>query len=383
MSYSNYLTDEMRERSRELRFRDKKGFTEIKDIIAEEFYPGKSVDHQRLYEAIRSHCRGSVNGTIEKMVNEKQDEPKAIILDLLKRPHHIDELKEKANIKQKDLLKIIDELKGEGHFIRDAHGVYQISREVFFNSDEVIRNKWNGDRVVKIGIVSDTHFNSHYVQITSLHQMYDIFATEKIKTVYHAGDMDEGEEMRVGHKHECYTQGADDHLDEIVKNYPQRDGITTYFLTGNHDHSLIKRAGFNIGNAIAGRRKDMVYLNADYAKVMLTPNYSMELRHPADGSSYALSYKPQKMIEAMGKNTPNLVVVGHYHKQGVFQHRGVQAILAGTFEGQSSFMRNKSLEAHIGGWIIEVHVDEEGNLKQFIPRFFPFDEIQDDWKRWR
>ena len=78
--------------------------------------------------------------------------------------------------------------------------------------------------------MGDPQFNSKYCQITHLHNFYDICEAEGITTVYNTGDIDEGEEMRTGHKYECYNQGADDHVDEIVKNYPRRKGITTEFI---------------------------------------------------------------------------------------------------------------------------------------------------------
>ena len=122
--------------------------------------------------------------------------------------------------------------------------------------------------------------------------------------------------MRPGHQYECYEQGADDHVREIIKVYPKREGIKTYFITGNHDASIIKRCGYDIGYPIANQRDDMIYLGQSDAVVNLTPNCTLELRHPIDGTAYALSYKLQKMIESMsGGEKPNILAVGHYHKE--------------------------------------------------------------------
>ena len=62
----------------------------------------------------------------------------------------------------------------------------------------------------------------------------------EIGDIYHTGDIDDGEMMRVGHQYDCYAQGADDHIDEIVEKYPKENGITTHFITGNHDSVSIK-----------------------------------------------------------------------------------------------------------------------------------------------
>ena len=91
--------------------------------------------------------------------------------------------------------------------------------------------------------------------------------------------------------------------DDVIKNYPSRPGITTHFITGNHDASIYKQVGYDIGQAIARERPDMNYLGRDCAVINITPNCTLELRHPWDGTAYALSYKVQKMIEAMGELT--------------------------------------------------------------------------------
>ena len=264
---------------------------------------------------------------------------------------------------------------------------YKESKDGYLEKKEVnvIRNQWTGDKIIRFGLLGDTQFNSKYTQITHLHRFYDILQQEGITQAYHTGDMDEGEEMRMGHKYECYNQGVDDHIEEIVLNYPKRTGIETLFITGNHDHSIFKRVGFDLGGVLAAKRKDMKYLGRDEARIMLTPNCSLDLRHPGDGTAYALSYKLQKQIEAMqGGEKPNIYAVGHYHKAEYFWYRNVHALQTGCFQGDTPFTRAKGISVHLGGWICEVNVDEEGTVARMKAEFIPFYKpIKDDYKNWR
>jgi len=258
--------------------------------------------------------------------------------------------------------------------------------EVVENQEpSVVSVNWKGNKIVRFGLVSDTHINSKYTQLTYLNQMYDIFRSEGITHVYNVGDIDDGEQMRPGHQYECYTQGADDHVAEIVRVYPHIDGITTHFITGNHDASLMKHVGYNIGYTIAEKRPDMDYLGPDCAIVMLTPNCSMELRHPWDGGSYALSYRPQKIIDSMsGGEKPNILAIGHYHKGFYMPYRNVHCVLGGCFQAQTPFLRGKTIQVAMGGWVIEALVDEEGFIQRFTPSFYQFYVgLKDDWKNWR
>ena len=258
--------------------------------------------------------------------------------------------------------------------------------EVVQNFEPVVKTvDWRGNKIVRFALMGDTQINSKYTQITHLHSFYDECEREGIKHIYHTGDIDEGDQMRMGHQFECYSQGADDHVAEIVRVYPQKKGITTHFITGNHDASITKRSGHNIGNAIAAQRPDMEYLGQDCAVIYLTPNCTLELRHPWDGTAYAISYKIQKMIEAMsGGEKPNILAVGHYHKAEYLPYRNVHAFQTGCFQAQTPFMRGKGISAFMGGWIIEASVNSDGFIEGISQRYIPYYvAIQEDWKNWR
>lgn len=244
---------------------------------------------------------------------------------------------------------------------------------------------WKGNRITRFGLMGDTQINSKYTQLTYLHDFYDRCAADGIKHVYHTGDIDDGDQMRMGHQYECYNQGADDHEAEIVRVYPRRPGVTTHFITGNHDASITKRSGHDIGKAISGQRDDMEYLGQDCAVIYLTPNCTLQLQHNWDGTAYALSYKPQKMIEAMQADAkPNILAIGHYHKSEYLFYRSVHAFQTGCFQMQTPFERGKQISISMGGWIITVEVDENGFIQRTVPEFIPYYKpIKDDWKNWQ
>lgn len=247
---------------------------------------------------------------------------------------------------------------------------------------EHFKSKWDGATTLRFGIMGDTQFGSKYAQITYLHDFYDLCAREGITDIYHTGDITDGLKMRTGHEYELYEVSADEMRDDVVKNYPKRDGITTHFITGNHDASIYKHVGYDIGQAISMFRPDMEYLGRDCAVINLTPKCTLELRHPWDGTAYALSYKMQKMIEAMESDSkPSILAVGHYHKAEYLFYRNVHALQTACFQGQTPFTRGKGISVHIGGWIVTVTVDEDGSILRFAPEFIPFySSIKNDYK---
>lgn len=242
---------------------------------------------------------------------------------------------------------------------------------------------WNGNRIITFGLMGDTQINSKYTQLTHLHRFYDICAERGVKMIYHTGDIDEGERMRPGHTYDCYNQGADDHVDEIVRVYPKREGIKTYFITGNHDASMIKHCGFDIGRAIAEKRPDLKYLGRDCAVVHLTPNCTLELRHPWDGTAYAFSYKIQKAVDSMDEEKPDILAVGHYHKAEYIFYDGVHCFQTGCFQSATPFTKGKNISVHMGGWIVSAEVDGGGRIQRIVPEFIPFYKgIKNDYKNY-
>lgn len=244
---------------------------------------------------------------------------------------------------------------------------------------------WEGAEELRFAVIGDTQFGSKYTQITALNEFYDICKSRGIKSVYHTGDITDGLKMRVGHEYELYAISADEIRDDVVKNYPKRDGIKTYFITGNHDASIYKQVGYDIGAAISALRPDLKYLGRDCAVINLTPHCTLELRHPWDGTAYALSYKVQKMIEAMESDSkPNILAVGHYHKAEYLFYRNVHTLQTGCFQSQTPWERGKGISIHIGGWIVTIRVDKNGTIKSFAPEFIPYyTSIKDDYKNFR
>lgn len=244
---------------------------------------------------------------------------------------------------------------------------------------------WNGTHVIRFGLIGDTQMGSKYTQLTHLHDFYNICKNAGIRDIYHTGDITDGLKMRQGHEYELYLNSVDDMVNDVVDNYPKIDGITTHFITGNHDASLYKQVGYDIGKAIAERRSDMDYLGRDCSVVNITPNCTLEMRHPWDGTAYALSYKPQKMIEAMESDSkPNILAIGHYHKAEYLFYRNVHCIQTGCFQSQTPYTRGKGIAVNMGGWIVTVVVNDDGTIAGISPMFVPYYKAcTDDYKNFR
>ena len=292
-------------------------------------------------------------------------------------------LAQKLGTTQRVAEAMIQDAREQGYNVQDSSGTIHLSK-ITLPAENRVKQPWNGEKIIRFGLMGDTQLGCIDTQITHLHTLYDRYQSEGITQVYHTGDMTDGEKMRPGHEYELYVHGADAQAAHAVKVYPQREGIVTDFITGNHDYSFIKTIGLDIGRQIANQRPDMRYRGYMSAVVELSPHCTLELRHPQDGTAYALSYKIQKIIEAMsGGEKPNILAVGHYHKLEQMFYRNVHAFQTACLCAQTNWMRGKNIAAIVGGWIIEAHVDDEGTVTRIRPEFFPFYKaIKDDYKNW-
>jgi len=366
-----------------IRFTDGKRIADAVKAVKEAFPEVLEGLHQaEAYDKVRSYIRGEEIKRLRSGDNivivraEKQiKEPLPLhdsIKKMLAKECSIADLANTTKQTERMIMAAIEDIKDGGIQITEIDGKYKLCRSVV-TKENLYKDDWQGNKIIRFGSVSDTHMCSKWQQLTHLNTMYDIFKQEGIETVYHAGDVTEGVNMRQGHEHEIFKHGTDEQERYVIANYPKRAGITTKFITGNHDHSGIKSAGHDIGVPIAKERADMIYLGMNNAKVELTPKCILELNHPLDGASYALSYTLQKTIDAMsGGEKPNILINGHHHKMIYLFYRNIHAFEAAAFQSQTYWMKGKRIPAHMGGWIYEVYVDEEGTIKRCGSTFFPF-----------
>lgn len=348
-----------------------------KELCNGDSYHDIATRHGMTSEAIRGgirryrkkHALPSPFATEEATTVEEKE-----LAQFINVPHTLEELAELTGKSLDALSEEIDEMRDHGMNIRIKNGVYQLRKDLPLKRNNH-KQEWNGG-TVRFGVVSDTHMGSIYEQSSFLHHAYNYLHQRGVTTVYHAGDVTEGQyNQRAGHIYECHKQGYDEQLNWVIENYPKIDGVTTYFITGNHDATFLKQSGALIGTAIEHNRPDMVYLGADNARVHLTPNCVLELNHPADGASYAVSYSVQKYIESLeGGKLPNIIFNGHHHKACYVMHRGIHAFEAGTTQGQSGFMRGKKIPAHVGAWLVTLDFAPNGSIKRIVPEFIALDE---------
>ena len=215
------------------------------------------------------------------------------------------------------------------------------------------------DGTFTFGACGDQHLCSKYERLDVNEALYDSYAAAGCRVVLNTGNWIDGEARF--NVHDLHTRGFAAQLRYLAHAYPRRSGIMTYAVTGDdHEGWYAQREGIDVGSAAerafrdAGRL-DWVNLGYMEAPVLLKHAASgraavISVVHPGGGSSYALSYAIQKIIESLdGGEKPAVGLYGHYHKLWSGNIRNVWCIQTGCGQDQTPFMRKKKLEAHVGG----------------------------------
>ena len=232
-----------------------------------------------------------------------------------------------------------------------------------------------------LGLVADTHLACREERLAELHATYDLFEQEGITQVLHAGNIVDGYIPKINGGSALATS-IDGQCQYVIDNYPRRDGMKTYFITGDDHEGWWMKEGFNFGAYLSylaadQGRKDLVYCGHVEADIEIKRGGTstiLKLQHPGGGSAYARSYAAQKQIESWeGGEKPHILVQGHYHVSGFFQDRNVFVVSLPGYQDQTIFARKKRLRMEIGGAILSFKTNpEDGTITRCRPEFIRF-----------
>lgn len=238
-----------------------------------------------------------------------------------------------------------------------------------------IQHGFSGDTVT-IGIMSDTHLGSKYTDPDMVSRAFEVFANRGVDMICHCGDVVEGMSGRVGHIYELTHVGYHDQRAHAIDIFGQWRDTPIYMISGNHCRWFAQQNGAHIVRDICDALPNAEFMGDDEGDIILQPRGNkkptiIKLWHGGDGSSYAVSYRVQKIVESLtGGEKPNALFCGHTHKAMYLFDRHVHCISAGAIQRQSKWMRGKRLASHTGFWVAEISICD--GIQSIRPEWFPF-----------
>lgn len=342
---------------------------DVLDIMQDNF-PSRAMSK----ESLRNRYRRLTDFKVHQITQRKDDfvagrmslEDK--VLAQIKRKRPVEYLCELFKIDKPTLFATLTELQLKGYrgvMIWDEDGQIFVQNKVnrFSSAGDLDLSDMFGGETVRFAVVSDTHIGNKCFAKKALNKFYDYVAEEGINVVLHAGDLVDGYYTnRPTSILEQDAIGFQEQLRMFVKTYPQRDGVTTYCITGNHDYTHMRNGMANIGEVIASMRDDIVYMGHNFASIPMAPHFEVALVHPTDGVTPNYLDKLKQIIERNPERRRPLMFIGHYHKYANMKHLGVFGYLVPAFEKKTQFMDDNNLTSEVAGLIVEVKLDKKGKV---------------------
>ena len=297
---------------------------------------------------------------------------------------HGDDAADILGIKPESLGRYLRRAKGlgidveRGKILRDIESNYSRSEllaiakgaRVLPGQSQIPVVEFEGDRT-RIGVMGDVHFGSKYCLYELVDKAFKEFEDKDCDIVVQCGDLTEGMSNRPGHIYELSHLGYHEQK-KVAIEYMSRCPKPLYMIDGNHDRWFIKSNGALIVPDICDAIEHATFLGHDEGNISLNDTATVRLWHGEDGSSYAVSYRIQKIVESLtGGQKPNVMLLGHVHKSMYLFDRHIHCYSAGAFQRQTSWMRGKRLASHTGFWIVDIYVNKTG-VSKTTGTWYPF-----------
>lgn len=301
------------------------------------------------------------------------------ILRLTKLKHSFDELHIRLGITEEELYTEITKLELGGYVFNkwneNGKPFIQLNTKKMFPTYDSV-TILDVKEEIKFLVISDTHIGHKKSRTAEVHELIKHAYAQGVRTVFHAGDVTEGHYMSIRPTSikELAAIGFDEQLEMANEVFPVLPGLKYYSISGNHDFSFDRNAFANPVKVLSRMRDDFTYLGHNYAKIELTPKVSITLVHPDDGIGQNYGLKLRQHID---RNRPErlgrFIFMGHYHKFTHLHYMGIDAWVLPSFIDQTDFMETKNLESVVGGIIMSLKVDKDGDIVSFIPEYFFYD----------
>lgn len=288
---------------------------------------------------------------------------------LVKKGKTLQEICSLLELKDYEVIGIVELLKQEGHLVDYINGeVVALKRPVKNNDVYQIPNNLE---TMHLLLISDTHLCSKYDRLDILRYLYAKADDRGVKHILHSGDFTDGRSNRPEHVYELKELSYDGQVDYCVDKYPRFSG-NTYVISGNHDNWWYKSNGSEIVKSISKQRDDIIYLGPDVSDIKIG-KLKIRLFHGSGGMAYAKSYKIQKYLDSIPLDEkPHILQTGHTHQSFYLKQDNTHCFQTGCLEDLTPFSRSMGFSGDKSCWWVTVNFDNKGSVHSITPELETF-----------
>lgn len=296
--------------------------------------------------------------------------------------------KQKLSLKQlrelgvKNPREAVSELRNQGYRVKsERHGKERFFYLTLPNTEDetiIISPRSSREASLKWLAFSDTHFGCKQFDEAGLRRVLELGIKQGYRHAYFSGDLVDGIDVYRGQMPNLSEWSLEDQVaraSSVLEDYE----YDYYAIGGNHDYSWVKKGAPNPVDLVSKRIPNFRVIGELKGDVVIE-GVPMRLVHGDGGGAYARSYPAQKYVrnlfasgnmdvEINGRSQPlQILQIGHFHTNGVFEDAGVKIIYPGAFQKPNEHTIRKGLEGPRGAYLIDVTI-KDGELREFASRW--------------
>ena len=299
---------------------------------------------------------------------EKLDKKKRAILEEIRysgtQEILLEDLAKETKISIFELSKLIEELKDEGYPLAQS----QREGNLYLNYSKVEDLKQNEINIetkdnepFKVLVISDLRMGSIYEQPTILQDLIQTSYKEGYRNVIICGNLFEGlyptngKTQKAQYYNSLFLKDRQSQLSHFINMYPYLDGMKTYFITGEKDHTLTNDFEKSIGLVIESIRDDMFFLGEKIGKLKVNDT-DILVRSDKAKKTYTVSYRLEQFINSIrSEDKPDIVLNGgQLQMEHLPNYREIEGFSVPSLVATTPEMTDKSWSNTVGAWQLEI-----------------------------
>ena len=217
----------------------------------------------------------------------------------------------------------------------------------------------------RVVVTSDWHVGSKQHDDKGLEDCLNKALKHKIDFAIHAGDITDGSHVYHGHWHNLKTQDVNEQS-EMAAAKVKAFGLPFYLIGGNHDYSFTLQNDARPAGIIAEKANNCVDMG-DFQGDLNINGLVLRLIHGAGGNAYSLTYPAQRYLRNIAEGNlsevPDVLAIGHYHTDLVFQIYDCAVIHPSNFQKPNDYMIRRGLRGRRGLYVFEFDI-AKGHLRE-------------------
>lgn len=316
------------------------------------------------------------------------------LLEYIKKERSIDEISSHFNTSKNEIMGLVKSLIDDGYMISTVikdNGIRVMNKGTTdFTADNDYTIEINNSSE-KILVISDLNLGSKYQQLSFINETVKKAYAEGVRKIIICGDLSAGLiPPKNIYYNSLFKYDTKSQAEYIIDNFPKLEGMTTYFITGEKDHTHDNKNSESIGKIIATDRPDMIYLGPNHCTINLVhkdketgkdlEQAKILVRHPKGKVAYTLSYKPQQYISSIrSEDKVDMILHGHYLQCEKMHFRGVEEVSVPGMTATTPKMKDEGANNTVGAWILDIKLKKNG-IEKVIPTLIPcYKTISNDY----